>query len=385
MLIKNVNIYLTDNQLLSDSYLLIEGCIIKNYGPMSSCPQDHSTTIDGNGFNLLPGFIDEHIHGGYGGDFMDEDNSIDTILSTLPQEGTTSILATTLTQSETKLKSVLKFLGNYINNQNNESKTIIEGIHFEGPFLNTKFKGAQNEAYILNPDVKLMEEYHKTSLNNIKMVSFACELASKEFQLYLENNNILQGVVHSDATYQEVKQSIENGLKIATHFHNGSSPHHHRRPGVVSAGLGLNMSVELICDTIHLHPDVIEMVANIKDFDDIILITDSMRAKGLNDGTYDLGGLDVYKKGNEARLSNNDLAGSCAKMDECARNFKKFTNATLHDIVKVTSTNAAKAIGISDRVGSIEIGKLANLVICDDNINIKTTIINGGIAYNDCE
>ncbi|MGL4383592.1 MAG: N-acetylglucosamine-6-phosphate deacetylase [Bacilli bacterium] len=376
----NAKIYL-ENNIIENGYLIAQDGIISEYGPMKDEYLKWEGAIDAKGLNLVPGFIDQHIHGGYGFDFIEHQKDLNLLLQQLPQEGTTSVIATTLTQSFETLCDVVSNLGQVIEKQDQyQGQTIIEGIHLEGPYLNVIHKGAQNEDYIIKPSFDQMDAFIEKSNNNIIKMSFAPEVASPAFQNYLMAHGINQSVVHSDASYSQVKDAMKYGINAISHFHNGSSGHHHRKPGVVSAGLGLNLKVELIVDGIHLDKDVVEMVNNIKGPNDIILITDSMAAKNLADGEYSLGGLTVNKVGFEARLENGALAGSCAAMDMCARNFKNFTNSSMSDIVKVTSYNAAKLHNLS-HIGVISVGKVANLVICDDQININKTIIKGQIAY----
>lgn len=379
ILIKNAMVY-TKNNLIEQGFLYLEDNKIIDYGLMSENKYVVDEEIDAKGLNVIPGFIDQHIHGAAGYDVMDADEKGLAIMAkALLKEGTTSFLATTLTQDDKDIINALKSVSNYTKNPSLGANVL--GAHLEGPFFNVKYKGAQNELFIQKPSLEVFNEYQKQSDNIIKIISYAPELADASFTVNLDKQGIVQSVAHSDATYEDVEKAYDLGLTNITHFHNGSSGYHHRFPGVVNAALGLDVNVELICDNIHIHHDTIKATYKIKTSDKIILITDSMRAKGLENGTYDLGGLVVTKMDNEVRTVSGSLAGSVATMDLCARNFKNFTKCSMQEIVKVTSTNSATQLKIDDHKGYIEKGYDADIVICDDDINIKYTIVNGVVGY----
>ncbi|MEG2288839.1 MAG: N-acetylglucosamine-6-phosphate deacetylase [Clostridium sp.] len=336
------------------------------------------------GYYAVPGFIDEHTHGGYGVDFMNCNyESIESFVRKLPEEGVTAFLATTITQSSRNIESALENLGEIID-YNSVLGAEILGIHLEGPFLNKKYKGAQLEDYILNPDISLMKEFIKASKDKIRKLTYAPELDHNyEFTKYLVKNNIIPSVGHSDGTFSEIESAVYEGLESVTHFHNGQSPHHHRRPGVVTAGLSLDeLTVEIICDGIHLHRDTVKSIYKIKGIEKIVLVTDSMEAKGLYDGEYELGGQKVIKRGNEARLIDNTLAGSCLTMIEAVKNVIEFTGCSLEEAVTMASTNPARNLKILDRKGSLDIGKDCDIVILDEKYNIVKTLCKGNVVFS---
>jgi N-acetylglucosamine-6-phosphate deacetylase len=243
------------------------------------------------------------------------------------------------------------------------------------------YKGAQNPIYLVEPNVeafKLLNGY-----NNIKLVTYAPELDENlEFTKHLVENNVMPSVGHSGATCNQVNKAIALGLDNFTHFHNGSSGHHHREPGVVTSGL-LNKTakVELIVDGIHLHPDAVKMVYNVKGYENIILITDAMRAKGCPDGEYDLGGQAVIKEGPKATLKEGgSLAGSVLEMNHALSNFMKFTGATHEEVFKMASLNAAKHLKLENK-GSLQEGYDADITILDKDLNVLKTIVNGEVKY----
>ncbi len=348
---------------------------------------DGEALVIEKGFYAVPGFIDEHTHGGYGFDVMNATyEGLCDLTIKLPGEGVTSFLPTTMTATLEVTKAAIN---NTIKVKSyNESNGIggaeIIGIHLEGPFINKKYKGAQPEDYILTPEVQTMNSLVEASHNNVKKVTYAPELDKNfEFIKYLTENNIIPSVGHSDGTFSQIEAAVEKGLSSVTHFHNGQSPHHHKTPGVVTAGFTFEeLSVEIICDGTHLHKDTVKAVYKIKGRDKIILITDSMEAKGLKDGEYELGGQKVIKTGSEVRLEDKTLAGSCLTMIEAVKNIIKFTGCTLEDAVTMASTNPARNLNILHKKGSLDIGKDCDLVILDSNYNIIKTICKGKVVFS---
>lgn len=377
MLITNGKIYTVDG-LIENGYVHIEGTKITDFGPMSEVPTGADEVVDANGQFVVPGFVDQHIHGAVGVDTMDASiEGFHKFAQALPLEGTTSFLATTMTQSIAAIDAALSAARTFIETQNRPGQAQMVGIHLEGPFINCAYKGAQPADFIVNPSIELMQHFIDVAgAGNIKLVTYAPEVAEAGFVEFLVANKIVPSVGHSNATFAEVESDYNNGLACVTHFHNASSGHHHRTPGVVTAGFGLDLNVELICDGVHVHPDVIKTVKKVKGSEKIILVTDSMCAKGLGDGDYSLGGQKVIKVGNEARLVDGTLAGSVAEMHTCAHNMQTFTNASIEEMVQMTATNAAKALGLANK-GVIAIGHDADITIVTPEYQVQTTICAG--------
>ena len=381
MLITNAMIYLED-RILEKAFLEIRDGKILSFGLMEHAPAS-DTILDVKGNKVIPGFIDQHIHGANGADHMDATfEALDTIASFLPKEGTTSYLATTMTQSSKAITKALETIADYMDEHNEPGKAEILGIHLEGPCISEKHIGAQNPAYVVKPTRAVFNPFWEASRRRVKLITYAPEEAEAGFTDYLRTLGVVPSAGHTDATYDQIVAEIPNGLCNLTHFHNAMTPHHHRKPGVVTAGFINNtLKAEMIVDGIHLHPAVVKATYEIKGADNIILITDAMRAKGLPDGEYDLGGQAVTKVGYECRIANGSLAGSVAEMDFAVRNFKDFTGASLRELMKVSSENAAKQLNVFDRKGSIAFGKDADLVIMDENLQIITTLCRGVISY----
>ncbi len=381
MLIINARVYL-ETQVLEDAFVEIENDKIKNYGLMKDAPKNVDTVIDAEGLHVLPGFIDQHIHGAAGVDAMDADLKGNLKMARfLPSEGTTSYLATTMTQAPEVIDRAVAAVADAME-KNQAGEAEILGVHLEGPFISPHHVGAQNPKFLLQPSKEHFDRFWESSRHTIKMITYAPEEAEEGFTQYLKSLGVMPSAGHTDASLEQIEALIPEGLLNLTHFHNAMTPHHHRNPGVVTAGfLHDELKVEMIMDGIHLHPSVIKTTYEIKGPEKMIAITDSMRAKGLEDGEYEFGGQTVSKRGSEARLPNGALAGSVAEMDFVLRNLKNYTSCSMHEIVKMSSENSAKQLNVFDRKGSIAIGKDADIVIVDEDINIHKTIARGQIAY----
>lgn len=332
---------------------------------------------------VVPGFVDEHIHGANASDTMDATPyALLNISKTLAKEGTTSFLATTMTQSRDNIDKALKNVKKYIDNNNNDTSEIL-GIHLEGPFLNPLACGAQPKEYIVNPNVEEFKRYHEISGNNIKFLTIAPEFdGAEELIKYCKKENIIASVGHTLANYDETLKAIKNGATHVTHCYNAMTPLHHRKPGVVGAVMLHNeLMAEMIVDGIHINPKSVEIMYKAKGKDNITLITDSMRAKWLDDGQYELGGQDVIVKSGEARLVDGTLAGSVLKMIDAIKNMINFTNISLEEAILMASTNPAKKLNVYDRKGSIEVGKDADLVVLNKDYEILMTICRGELAF----
>lgn len=334
----------------------------------------------GKDWIVVPGFIDIHIHGSSGFDVMDATpEALNGLASALPSEGTTSFLATTMTQSE---DVIAKALHNASLFNADEMQAEMVGVHLEGPFISAIRAGAQPVEHITTPSFTLFEQWQKLSGNRIKIVTVAPEVENGlAFIEEVTASGVIASLGHTDATSDVVHRAVEVGASHVTHLYNQMSPFHHREPGVVGAAfLEDSMTVEIIVDLIHSHPKSVELAYRQKTADRIILITDAMRAKGLPPGTYDLGGQDVEVTNKDARLPDGTLAGSILTMENAAKNMKSITNCTLAELVAMTSTNAATQLGLSNK-GRIESGKDADLTIIDGDWNVQMTICRGNIAY----
>ena len=333
---------------------------------------------------VLPGFIDQHIHGAGGSDAMDgaiKDLSI--IAKTVAEEGTTGFLATTMTQSKENIMNAMKAVKEYRETDKGEGAKVL-GIHLEGPFIAAKHKGAQPLEYIAVPDIKTFEEYNAASGNCIKIVSLAPEAdGAMELVSYLKDNGIVASVGHSDSGYAQIDEAIANGVSNVTHTYNAQTPLHHREIGVVgSALLRDELNCELIADTIHVSVPAIRLLVKNKPLDKLTLITDAMRAKGIADGESELGGQVVIVKNGEARLTNGTLAGSVLRMNRAIENMVKKVGVPFTQAVDYATINPAKNLKIDEEAGSIKVGKNADFAVIDgETYDVICTVRAGKVVY----
>ena len=335
--------------------------------------------IDSKVSYIVPGFIDQHIHGA--GDIDTMDNNLDSLYELsnfITSEGTTTFFPTTMTYDVDVIKEVLEKIDYCRNNYKTGAK--IAGANLEGPFISKDYIGAQNPQYVLEPDINVLENLNCNGV--IKLLTYAPENDQDfTFTKYCKENGIIASVGHSGDTCTHVTNAMKYGLANVTHLHNACSAHHHRTPGVVTAAfMNRDLKSELICDGIHIHPDVVKTTYNIKGAENIILVTDAMRAKGVKDGEYDLGGQVVVKKGNEARLLNGALAGSVLLMNNAVKNFHEFSECSLEEAFNSASKVVANLHKL-DRVGIIKKGYYCDVVALDSEFNVVQTFVNGTEVY----
>ena len=333
---------------------------------------------------VLPGFIDEHIHGAGGSDAMDGTvKDLAIIAKTVAEEGTTGFLATTMTQSPENIMNAMKAVKEYREADSDEGARVL-GIHLEGPFIAAKHKGAQPLEYIATPDVEVFEKYNAASGNAIKIVSLAPEVDNaKELISYLTKKGIVTSIGHSDAGYAKVDEAIANGATNVTHTYNAQTALHHREIGVVgSALLRDELNCELIADTIHVSVPAIRLLVKNKPADKLTLITDAMRAKGLADGESELGGQVVIVKNGEARLKDGTLAGSVLRMNRAIENMVKKAGVAFTQAVDYATINPARTLKIDNEAGSIKVGKRADFAVIDgETYDVLYTVRGGKIVY----
>ncbi|MFP9127440.1 N-acetylglucosamine-6-phosphate deacetylase [Niallia sp. BSM11] len=384
LLLKDLTIY-TEEGVLSDGYLLMEKGRIHSYGKLAELEKTENvqTISFPKGSKLIPGMIDIHIHGAKNADAMDgSHDGLKTIAEILPYEGTTSFLATTMTQGQEEIESALTCISAFIETDNKPGQAEILGVHLEGPFINEKRAGAQPLDAIKTADIELFQRWNQLAGNQIRLVTLAPEKENGlKLAAYLKENGIVASMGHTDAVYEEVVEAVQAGMNHVTHLYNGMRGFHHRDPGTAGAVLLHDeLTAEMIVDGVHIHPEIVKLTYKQKGKDKIILITDSMRAKWLEDGVSSLGGQKVIVKDGKALLENGALAGSTLKMNDALTNMMAFTGCSLEDVITMGAYNPAKQIGILDRKGSIKTGKDADLVVLDDNNKVILTICRGIIA-----
>ncbi|WP_409254252.1 N-acetylglucosamine-6-phosphate deacetylase [Bacillus sp. SCS-153A] len=385
ILLKGMQIY-SEIGIVKNGYIKIVDQEIADIGPVKELKVENGWEIIDLPLNYkaVPGFIDLHIHGVDGADTMDASpGALNTMAAALPKEGTTSFLATTITHDIKHIENALENAGTYIQNSQYPAKAEILGIHLEGPFVNKKRAGAQPTQHIHDPDIKLFNKWQFLSTNKIKIVTMAPEqTGGLEMIRHFKETGVIASIGHSDATFDEVREAVKEGASHVTHLFNGMSGLHHREPGVAGgAFLHDELKTELIVDGIHVHPEVVKLAYKQKGSRGVILITDSMRAKGMEDGEYDLGGQKVTVSDGKAVLGDGTLAGSILKMGAAVKNMMDFTGCSLEDVVEMASVNPAKQINLYRRKGSLSKGKDADIVLLDENLDVVMTFCRGKLAY----
>lgn len=380
---------ITPQGILNGGSILIEDGKIIEIGDANINAPD-AAVIDAGGKYVSPGFIDIHVHGGGGHDFMD--NTVAAFLGIAKlhaRHGTTAMLPTTLSCEKTDLLKTL-IIYEEANKQNAEGSQFI-GLHIEGPYFAMNQRGAQDPRYIHDPDPAEYEEILSAS-KSIKRWSAAPELKGAiAFGRYMVSKGVLPAVAHTDAIYEEIIEAFNNGYTLATHFYSAMSGvtrrNAFRYAGVIeSAYLIDNMDVEIIADGVHLPAPLLKLVYKIKGAKRTALITDAMRAAGMPPGESILGslkdGIKVIVEDGVAKMPDRkSFAGSVATFDLLVRNMIILADVPLIEAVRMGSEIPARIMNISDKNGSLEPGKDADIVIFDENINIDTTIINGKIVY----
>lgn len=333
---------------------------------------------------IIPGMIDIHVHGAVGYDFMDGDiKSYEKIAKHLASEGVTAFLATTMTCPMVEIEVAIDALALYKKEQSASVPEMI-GIHLEGPFINRTKKGAQPEEAILKPDATLFNYLYVKSKQDIKLVTFAPEEDMNfEFLQTLTEKNVIASIGHSDADFDMTNSAIKAGVTHATHLFNGMRGIHHRDPGVVGAVLlDEEVYVEIIPDNIHFHKDLLIMVHKLKNLSRMLVITDGIRAKGMPDGVYTLGGEEVEVFDNRCiQRKTGSLAGSVLTMNEARQNIEKWLHLSMIEQTHLVSLNQATHLGIADQKGSLAVGKDADIVWLNADGEIEKTFCLGNIAF----
>ena len=331
---------------------------------------------DMNGRIILPGFVDIHIHGGGGGDFSDGTaEAFDRISTELAKHGVTSFCGTTMTLPQEKLKAIVSTAANY-----SAPKSKLEGINLEGPYIALGKKGAQNAEYVRACSLDELGELTKIN-GNIKLITIAPEASDSEEFIKTASEKMTVSIGHSEANEDECRKAIACGIKHATHLYNAMTPQTHRSAGIVGAALDSSITCELICDGAHICPTVLRNTFKLLGEDRACVISDSMRAAGLGTGEFELGGQTVYVGENDcvARLADGTIAASITNLFDEFRNLLSY-GIDFKTALKSCTINPARVIGEDGKIGSIAVGKCADLIVTDDELNIKEVYINGTLA-----
>ena len=355
-------------------------------GLISDIGQDVASSSDTEIFDasdcyVIPGLCDIHLHGCMSFDACDgTKEALAAMAKYEASVGVTSILPTTMTYPEETLTTIAKAVADYRKYDNDtEGFATIHGINMEGPFISPEKKGAQNPKYIQNPDYDMFHRINVASGNSVRLCDIAPETDGAMEFIDKAKDETRISLAHTTADYDTCKEAFKRGAKHLTHLFNAMPAFTHRAPGPIGAAAeNENVTPELICDGVHVYPAAVNMMYKVFGADRLIMISDSMRATGLPDGEYELGGQPVIVKGRRATLHDGTIAGSATNLFDCMMTAVKEMNIPLADAILCASRNPAKAIGVYDTVGSITIGKQADFVIINkSDLSIKKVIVRG--------
>ena len=365
MIIKNVKVF-TEDKTFEPGAIGIENGIFKNN------LFDSGEIIDGEGCYAIPGLIDVHFHGCMGYDFCDgTKEAIEKIAEYEASQGVTTIVPATMTLSEEELMKIMANGGTY---ENKEGAAVLAGINMEGPFLDPVKKGAHVEEWITEPDADFVRELNEVSGGRIKLVTLAPNVSGAMEFIRKMQSEVQISLGHTAADYECASEAMALGAHHVTHLYNAMQPLAHREPGLIGAASDdPECMVELICDGYHIHPAVIRATFRMFGPERVILISDSMRATGMKNGTYELGGQEVTVKDRKAVLKDGTLAGSATNLFGCMCKAIEF-GVPVDQAIFAATRNPARSIGIYDRTGSVHTGKEADILLLTENFELKRVI-----------
>ena len=393
MIIKNVNIFQEDHVFRAGVIYLQDGKI-EHIQPESELdgaepiPQEGEQVIDGHGCYAIPGMIDLHFHGCMGSDVCDAtEEALHTIARYEASIGVTAISPATMTLSGDELVHVLENAATYKKKMTGAADAACEaelvGINMEGPFISKAKKGAQDERNIITCDVELFHRFQRAADGLVKFIGIAPEEPGAIPFVDAVKDEVSVSLAHTNSDYEHAMEAFSHGANHAVHLYNAMPPFTHRAPGVVGAVAdNPHVMAEMICDGVHIHPSVVRATFAMLGKERMILISDSMRATGMPDGTYTLGGLDVSVNGNRATLVDGGaLAGSVTNLMDCMRTVVKVMEIPLETAVACATANPAKSLGVYDTYGSISAGKKADIVLLDEDLDLKMVIKDGQLPF----
>lgn len=381
MIIKGAAVYTPEGVFEEKDIVIHEGLFaseLSENDDLKACEEIY----DAGGCYAVPGFTDIHFHGCAGRDFCEGKlDAVEDMAVYQARVGVTSIVPATMTMDETTLLAAAAAGGEYRRRQEKgefQDGAALCGIYMEGPFVSREKSGAQNPKYIRLPNQKLYEAMQEKSGGMIKLVSIAPEVPGAIEFIESNHQRSVMSVAHTMADYETAIKAIKAGASHVTHLYNAMPAFTHRAPGVIGAAADEGIEAELICDGVHVHPAAVRTALKIFGEDKIIFVSDSMMATGLADGIYTLGNQQVSVKGNLAMLKDGTIAASVTNLADCVRKAVLEMGIPLTTAVKCAAVNSAKSVGIYDKYGSIEPGKVANLVLLNkDNLSLKQVLLRG--------
>jgi len=378
-----------NGMVITPSKTIEKGVVVFEDGKITALGQKNRVRVpksakvmDASGKIVAPGFVDIHVHGGKRRDIMDASyEAVKEIAKFLVSHGTTSFVPTTISAPRPDLLRAVRAVKTAMEKGTDGAEVL--GAHLEGPYISLEKRGAHDVNYVRLPSIDEFEELWESSNRAVKVVTLAPELeGSKVLIQKLRELGIVASIGHSNATYIQAVDAIKHGVRHATHMFNRMSGFDPREPGVVGAVLVHDeLTAELICDGIHVHPAAMNLLTRVKGPERVVLVTDAIRAAGMPDGEYALGKQRIIVKDGVSRLESGDFAGSTLTMDRAVRNIMKLIGTPLQTAVKMATINPAAVVNVDENKGSLETGKDADIVIIDDQINVYLTIVKGKILY----
>ena len=377
MIIDNVYVFTPDKAFVKGG-IILDGDKIRQVYEEKDAPQLNGDVLDGKGCYAIPGLIDLHFHGCKGDDFCDGDKAaIGRITEYEASVGVTAIAPATMTLPVEELEQILHTAAEYKKETKDCRKADFLGINMEGPFISPAKKGAQDARNILPCNVEICDRFLKASEGLVKFIGIAPEESEHAAEFIREvHERVNVSLAHTNADYDTAMEACRAGANHAVHLYNAMPAFTHRAPGVVGAVFdNKDVMAEIICDGIHIHPSVVRATFQMMGADRMILISDSMRATGMPDGQYTLGGLDVKVVGRLATLvSDGAIAGSATNLMDCMRTVVKKMELPLETAVACATINPARSLGVEEQYGSLEAGKKAHVVLLDQDLELKAVI-----------
>ncbi len=367
----------TPSGIISGSILVTDGRLAR-VGQVQDAEAEGAQVIDATGRFILPGLIDLHVQGAGGGGLLERDpQTIERVCRSLASFGTTAFLATTVVDTTTQDQRHIRRIAEGIERRTEGARIL--GIHLEGPFISIEKRGMIQEDHIHEPSMDYYERVKEVCGGHLRMMTIAPELPGAiEIIKELVDSDIIASLGHTNATYAETLQGIEAGLSHVTHVGNAMRSLHHREPGAFGAVLISDaLTMQIIADGIHLHPDVVAWLIRLKGPSRFVIITDGIPAMGMPPGQYDYGGLAYTVENGAARYLDGTLIGTAHTQLELVRLAMDLADLSLHEAINMASLYPARIAGVDESKGSIEEGKDADLVICDNKLSVETVLIGG--------
>jgi len=380
LLVRGGTVY-TPFDVISDGAVFARDGVIERVGPASELREAAGRVVDASGLIVCPGFVDLQVNGGGGALLTEQPTSeaLETIAHAHVRFGTTSLLATVITSSEPAMAAALRAVAEAAGRPPAGARVL--GVHLEGPFINPKRRGAHDERFIQQPDGGLFERLRAVAGGALRLVTLAPELAgAPDLIAVARAGGAAVALGHSDASYEEARVVFEAGASVATHLFNAMPSVHQRAPGLAGAA-GDDVIVTLIADGVHVHPALLRLVARAKGARGVALITDAMPPAGTDAASFRLGGREVAVRGGACYLPDGTLAGSALTMDRAVRLMRDLAGVSLRECLEMATATPARALGLEREIGALTPGARADIVVCDEELNVRQVFVAGELAY----